>query len=165
MIIPGGQKRRHIGARTEEEREQEGKSFLLPLWQRYQVHGISATRAKYWFSESEWDQELPWGTWSTGGRGPAPAWIRTAQTWLTSSMNVWLRLGKEPTGKCSKPETWRTEVALLRWSGYGCRPVRRACRCPPSERWQFWGTWRHSSTPTWSGEEVGQASRSAGSWF
>lgn len=28
---------------TEEEQEQEGESFLLSLWQRYQVCGLSAT--------------------------------------------------------------------------------------------------------------------------
>lgn len=119
--------------------------------------------AKYWFLGSEWDWEPPRGIWR-GGRGLVPAWIRTAQTWLTSGMNVWLRLGKEPMGRCSKRETWRTEVALLRWSGYGCRPVRRGCHCPLSERWQFWGTWRRSNTPTWSGEEVGPPSWSLRCW-
>ncbi|XP_062356249.1 uncharacterized protein LOC134048461 [Cinclus cinclus] len=51
MIIPGGRKRRHIVASTEKEQEQEGKSFLLPLWHRYQVP--VCTQAKYWFSESD----------------------------------------------------------------------------------------------------------------
>lgn len=44
MIIPGGQKQRRIVASTEKKQEQEGRSFLLPLWQRHQVRGLSASQ-------------------------------------------------------------------------------------------------------------------------
>lgn len=51
MIIPGGQERRHIVASTEKEQEQEGESFLQPLWQRYQVCGLSAPKLSTGFQK------------------------------------------------------------------------------------------------------------------
>lgn len=46
-------------ASTEKEQEQEGKSFLRPLWQRYQVRGLTAPKQSTGFQKvSETESHL-----------------------------------------------------------------------------------------------------------